>query len=133
MNMKAWHLTLGVLLIIIAACIYNAPGLMSELKDKEVWATLQSVEAEHRETPAKNYIIISKAIGTQYDVLGVPTKSSNVPMAWMTLNEGKEDSPMKILPQGEKIDLSCLDAKNIITSTNPDHKVVKFLRSECAE
>lgn len=133
MSARNWCLAFGALLMIVIGFICNFTVPVSELKDKEIWATLQSVEAEHRGKPAKKYIIIRKALGAQYDVLGVPTKSSKAPMAWIPLNEEKEDSPMKILPQGEKINISCVDAKDIMASANPDDKVVRFLRSECVE
>lgn len=132
MNIKIKRIVIVMLLIMMAAGVYNAPDLMRELKDKDVWATLQSVEAEQRGKPANNYIIIRKALGTKYDVLGVPTKRSNVPTAWMPLNEG-EGVPVKILPKEEKLQLTCLDAERITMSASPDLKVAKLLRSECKE
>jgi hypothetical protein len=69
----------------------------TELDSKAEYSTLQSLEFDYRSSEnSKPYVVVNRALGSKYDVLGLPRKGQSHGYVWLIANPDSQPDIKKI-------------------------------------
>ena len=121
------------LAVIVCVALYVTRVVpKGELGQKREWATLQAVEVAHRgDADTQNPVVLLNPIQSPYVILGIPTRDSQRPRAWVILNEAATNGSVYLLPKDRRLYLSCSYLADLTPKTKIVPEVSKWLRSNC--
>lgn len=84
-------LLLIVIMLLVAACQPDN-AQPSELDTKSAYSVLQSYEFKWRDKPhSSGIVVVRSALGTKFDIVGLPIAGKNKGFVWLVLNPMKPD------------------------------------------
>lgn len=85
------------ILLMLLAIVAVGCDRDTELDSKAEYSALQSLEFDYRSSEhSKPYIVVNRALGSKYDVLGLPQKGKNRGYVWLIANPDSQPDIKKI-------------------------------------
>lgn len=125
--MKSFVHFLLVIALVAAASGCSRTG---ELDSKEEYSTLQYFEAEYRTSEnAKPYIAVKDALGSKYDVFGLPQQGKERGYVWFIANPGSQPA-VKRMPDDAMFVLSEDTLSSLEKSVRLSPMVREYLKTQ---
>src|SRR6266446_4492156 len=100
---------LGLSVIALAILAYFVLVVPTgELGEARGWTVLQGTELKYRDAPnVQDPMFLSRPLGSNFMVLGLPTNDRKFPRVWIILDELTPTSSIYILPREQVFTVTC--------------------------